>query len=50
MKKIYRGWWLSNIDKKQVQAVKGREKIIGTREQVQREIDKRALDELRKFN
>ena len=27
MKKIYRGWWISTIDKEQMQAVKGAEVI-----------------------
>lgn len=49
MTKIYRGWWISTIDKKEntYKAVKGQESIIGTKEQIIREIDRKALEELR---
>ena len=52
MKKIYRGWWISrdyfNPDK--LQAVKENERITGTEEELQREIDRRALEETRREN
>lgn len=49
MKKIYRGWQISRdpIDKDKFQAVKGKERITGTIEQVQHEIEKRALKEMK---
>lgn len=48
MNKIYRGWLISTVDKKKgtFKAVKDREAIIGTMEQIQREIDRKALEEL----
>lgn len=51
MKKIYRGWYISHdpLDKTKYNAVKGKEKIIGTEEQIRREIDRRAFEELKKF-
>ena len=50
MDKIYRGWLISTVDKKKgtFKAVKDREAIIGTMEQIRREIDKKALEEMRK--
>lgn len=48
MKRLYRGWWVSTIDKETYQAVKGCNRIIGTYDQIQREIDRRALEDLRK--
>lgn len=50
MKKAYRGWHISRdpFDKEKLQAVKGKERITGTAEQLQRVIDERALEELRK--
>lgn len=49
MTKIYRGWWISTVDKREntYKAVKGQEIIIGTKEQIIREIDRKALEELR---
>lgn len=50
MKKMYRGWWISRdpLDKDKCNAVKGKEKIIGTEEQVRREIDRREFEELKR--
>nr|DAO47362.1 MAG TPA: Protein of unknown function (DUF3319) [Caudoviricetes sp.] len=52
MKKVYRGWYISkdffNPDK--FQAVKGNESITGTKEELQREIDHRAFEEMRREN
>lgn len=50
MNKIYRGWLISTVDKKKgtFKAVKDREAIIGTMEQIRREIDRKALEEVRK--
>lgn len=52
MKKMYRGWWISkdyfNPDK--FQAAKGNETITGTEEELQRAIDQRALEEMRREN
>lgn len=50
MKKIYRGWFISKnpFDPEKFQAVKGNERIIGTEEQIQREIDIRAFKEMEK--
>lgn len=47
MKKIYRGWWISTIDKEQMQAVKGKERIIGTEQQIKCEIDRRRFEEMK---
>ena len=48
MKKIYRGWWISTINKEQMQAVKGRDRIIGTEQQIKCEIDRRQFEEMKK--
>lgn len=50
MNKIYRGWLISTVDKEKgtFKAVKDREAIIGTIEQIQREIDRKVLEEVRK--
>ena len=48
MKKVYRGWWISTIDKEQMQAVKGKERIIGTEQQIKCEIDRRQFEEMKK--
>ena len=50
MKKIYRGWYISRdpFDKDQLQAVKGKERIVGTEEQIRHEIDRRTFEEMRK--
>lgn len=52
MNKIYRGWLISTADKEKgiFKAVKDREAIIGTMEQIQREIDRKALEEVRKYD
>lgn len=49
MKRVYRGWSISRnlIDPEKFHAVKGKERITGTAEQIQKEIDRRALEELR---
>lgn len=49
MNKIYRGWLISTVDKEKgtFKAVKDREAIIGTIEQIQREIDRKVLEETR---
>ena len=48
MNKIYRGWLISTVDKGKgtFKAVKDREAIIGTMEQIRREIDRKALEDL----
>ena len=50
MKKIYRGWYISRdpFDKEKFQAVKGKERIVGTEEQIRHEIDRRTFEEMRK--
>ena len=50
MNKIYRGWFISTLEKRYntYKAVKGQEIIIGTQEQIMREIDRKALEEIRK--
>ena len=47
MNRVYRGWFISKdpLNKDQLQAVKGKEVIIGTIDQIYREIDRRALEE-----
>ena len=51
MKKMYRGWFISRdpLDKYKCNAVKGKEKIIGTENDVLREIDQRAFEELKEL-
>lgn len=47
MKRIYRGWFLSNTQDGQLQAVKGNQRIIGPTEQsIKEEIDRLSLEEL----
>lgn len=47
MKRIYRGWFISNTQDGQLQAVKGKQRIIGPTEQlIQEEIDRLSLKEL----
>ena len=50
MKKIYRGWYISKepIEKGLMQAIKGKERIVGTEEQIRHEIDRRTFEEMRK--
>lgn len=50
MKKIYRGWYISRdpFDKEKFQAVKGKERIVGTEEQIRHKIDRRTFEEMRK--
>ena len=50
MQKIYRGWYISRdpFDKEKFQAVKGKERIVGTEEQIRHEIDRRTFEEMRK--
>lgn len=52
MNKIYRGWLISTVDKEKgtFKAVKDREAFIGTMEQIRREIDRKALEEVRKYD
>ena len=52
MNKVYRGWLISTIDRDKgtFKAVKDREAIIGTMEQIQREIDRKELEEVRKYD
>lgn len=47
MNRVYRGWFISKdpLNKDQLQAAKGKEIIIGTIDQIYREIDRRALEE-----
>lgn len=47
MNRVYRGWFISKdpLNKDQLQAVKGKERIVGNEEQIRREIDRRALEE-----
>jgi len=47
MKRIYRGWFLSTTQDGRLQAVKGKQRIIGPTEQaVKEEIDRLSLKEL----
>lgn len=50
MNRVYRGWFISKdpIIKGQMKAVKGRESIIGTIEEIVKEIDQRAIKETKK--
>lgn len=50
MKKAYRGWYIGRdpFDKEKLRAVKGNESITGTKEELRREIDQRALEEMRR--
>ena len=47
MNRVYRGWFISKdpLNKDQLQAAKGKEIIIGTIDQIYREIDRRALED-----
>lgn len=47
MNRVYRGWFISKdpLNKDQLQAAKGNEIIIGTIDQIYREIDRRTLEE-----
>ena len=47
MNRVYRGWFISKdpLNKDQLQAAKGKEVIIGTIDQIYREIDRKALEE-----
>lgn len=51
MQKIYRGWYISRdpFDKDRLQAVKGKERIVGNEEQIRREIDRKAIEEMREL-
>lgn len=48
MKSIYRGWYISRdpFDKEKLRATKGNESITGTKEELQREIDLRMMEEM----
>ena len=50
MNRVYRGWFISKdpMTKGQMKAVKGRESIIGTIEEIVKEIDQRAIKETKK--
>lgn len=47
--KIHRGWHISRdpFDKEKFQAVKGKERITGSAEQIIQAIDRRALEEMK---
>lgn len=48
--KIHRGWYISRdpFDKDRFQAVKGKERITGSAEQIIQAIDRRTLEEMKK--
>lgn len=50
VKSMYRGWYISRdpFDKEKLRATKGNESITGTEEELQREIDHRAFEEMRR--
>lgn len=52
MKSMYRGWYIGRdpFDKEKLRAVKGNESITGTEEELQREIDHRVMEEMRREN